>query len=590
VKLSRTAVALAAVTMLLTTMSSPAVAEPPPDGPPPLTGDVGVDGPFSHSTGVPASSTDRESATAQLDIQVLDRAGTVPSGGQSRYVLILDVEDMSNYTTDLVDGAASVKVPHGTYSVAAFVLTAEADGRVSRTLAVDPLVEVSGDGAVVLDASRARHPIRVSVDREDAALRGGTVLFSQPGPGTDPWGDVFHPWYAFDLDPSGLNYVTPTEDVPGAALHVYSALTQAGAATSPYSYHLIDSTLGRVPRRPSYRHRTSGLAELVSRVAAQGRPGCAAFSPDMLLPGEAVGMGWSTVTGASPGSHTSYFTPGPHTWGLGLAYTGPDCDFGGPGSLDHFHSGQTFPAPGRYTEAWHTAPLGPALAGTNPVLPADVAEWFGPARREGDHLVFRIPLLVDSGANHWGQATPGWPAAGTSGWTMLLRDGEKVGASDVPGVGDFPVGAETARYRLVTESTRSVPWSDLATVQNVAWDFTSAPVEGDLPGQLPLLVVRYDLDLDDDGRAPAGQSYSFGVRVEHWTTAPVGTIETLTVDVSYDDGGTWHEVPLTADGGSWVASLDHPADAGYVSLRARAGDAAGNSVEQTVIRGYGLAD
>lgn len=588
--LSKAAVPIAAVTMLLTTMSSPAVAEPLPGGPPPPTGDVDADGPFSHSTGAPARAADGVSATAQLDIQVLDRAGTVPSAEQSSYVLILDVEDMSDYTTALVDGAATVKVPHGTYSVASFVLTPEADGRVSRTLAVDPVVEVSGDGTVVLDASRARRPIQVSVDREDAALSGGTVLFSQPGPGTDPWGDVFHPWYAFDLDPSGLNYVTPTERVPGAALHVYSALTQAGAETSPYSYHLIDSTLGRVPHRPSYRHRSSRLAELVSTVAAQGRPGCAAFTPNTLLPGEAVGMGWPTVTGASPGSHTSYFTPGPQTWGLGLAYTGPDCDFGGPDDADYFHSGQTFPAAGSYTEAWHTAPLGPGLAWPNPTLPPDVAEWFGPARREGDQLVFRIPLLVDGGASHWGQATPGWPMAGTSGWTLLLRDGQKVGVSDQPGMGDFTVGGEAASYRLVTEFTRSVPWSDLATMQNVSWDFTSSPVEGELPGPLPLLAVRYDLDLDDDGRAPAGQPYRFGVRVEHWTSAPVGTIETLTVDASYDDGETWQEVSLTADGGTWVASLDHPAGAGYVSLRARAGDSAGNSVEQTVIRGYGLAE
>ena len=61
----------------------------------------------------------------------------------------------------------------------------------------------------------------------------------------------------------------------------------------------------------------------------------------------------------------------------------------------------------------------------------------------------------------------------------------------------------------------------------------------------------------------------------------------LTVDVSYDDGQSWRRAPLVRTGQGWLARLVHP-ESGFVSLRAKAVDAHGNSVEQTIIRGYRL--
>ncbi|WP_431912608.1 hypothetical protein [Nonomuraea jabiensis] len=52
--------------------------------------------------------------------------------------------------------------------------------------------------------------------------------------------------------------------------------------------------------------------------------------------------------------------------------------------------------------------------------------------------------------------------------------------------------------------------------------------------------------------------------------------------MSYDDGATWAKAEVK---GSQVV-LRHPAGDGFVSLRARSGDLAGNAVEQTVIRAY----
>ncbi|MGW5157711.1 hypothetical protein ACWEPN_19735 [Nonomuraea wenchangensis] len=61
-----------------------------------------------------------------------------------------------------------------------------------------------------------------------------------------------------------------------------------------------------------------------------------------------------------------------------------------------------------------------------------------------------------------------------------------------------------------------------------------------------------------------------------------GPVQRLSVEVSYDDGATWTRAEVHGP----AAVLRHPAGDGYVSLRARAVDGAGNTAEQTIIRAY----
>jgi hypothetical protein len=56
--------------------------------------------------------------------------------------------------------------------------------------------------------------------------------------------------------------------------------------------------------------------------------------------------------------------------------------------------------------------------------------------------------------------------------------------------------------------------------------------------------------------------------------------------VSYDDGQTWRNALCVRVGDRGVAILRPPAAGGFVSLQASAADAAGNSVEQTIVRAY----
>ena len=66
----------------------------------------------------------------------------------------------------------------------------------------------------------------------------------------------------------------------------------------------------------------------------------------------------------------------------------------------------------------------------------------------------------------------------------------------------------------------------------------------------------------------------------------VDGVQTLAVQVSYDDGATWQPAGLRRSGGGWSATVTHPAGTGHVALRAQATDGRGSTVQQTIIRAY----
>ncbi len=72
----------------------------------------------------------------------------------------------------------------------------------------------------------------------------------------------------------------------------------------------------------------------------------------------------------------------------------------------------------------------------------------------------------------------------------------------------------------------------------------------------------------------------------HHPDSAAGPTRTLTVEVSYDDGAHWFAATVTCQGDEAVARWAPPAGHGFISLRATAADAAGNTVEETLIRAY----
>ena len=216
-----------------------------------------------------------------------------------------------------------------------------------------------------------------------------------------------------------------------------------------------------------------------------------------------------------------------------------------------------------------------------PTMPA----WW-PTTRVGDQFNMSIFPFVDSG----GHAS--WSVPGDQLSTKLYSGDQLIAQTSGFPFGTFPALPGTAGYRLVFDGKRTAPWWSNATETSTTWTFTSSrPAQGQeaLP---PLLQVSHDLPLDELNKAPGHQAYTFTIGVGHQPGVGGPGIAQVEAWASFDDGGTWTKITLVGLGnGELRAVVLHPRfedTTGAVSLRVKATDTAGNGIDQTVIRAYGL--
>lgn len=223
-------------------------------------------------------------------------------------------------------------------------------------------------------------------------------------------------------------------------------------------------------------------------------------------------------------------------------------------SLSDGAAGKVYQAGRTYRVDWNKSVLGPAFDGPHGV------------RRDGDQ--FEAWFRMASDATHVGATY--WP-----GTARLLRDGEVVRVWKNVKFLQATLPPGEATYQL--ENTVSTH-ADVSTEISSRWTFRSGHTSSTT--SLPLMAVRFTPKLDDHNHAPAGR-FAIPVAVRRQPGAAPSRVDTLTVDVSHDDGATW--LPARVSGGR--VFVDNPAG-GAVSLRATATDRAGNRVEQTITRAY----
>jgi subtilisin family serine protease len=200
--------------------------------------------------------------------------------------------------------------------------------------------------------------------------------------------------------------------------------------------------------------------------------------------------------------------------------------------------------------------------------------------RDGDRIVAEIPGWGDSGANHAGVA---FPDGGEM--TATLTQGATVIEQNEYNWIDHNSGLSPKRlpYRLVTTTKRDSTSYPYSTRTRTAWDFVSDAKTS----RLPLIQLDYTVDTDISHRA--ARSAPITVTPSHLPGAPgTGSITSVTLDVSYDDGVTWQTQRLHRTAAGWTAGLKAPRTAQHVTLRTTARDAYGNRVEQTITRAFGL--
>ncbi|MFJ8961817.1 S8 family peptidase [Lentzea sp. NPDC102401] len=213
--------------------------------------------------------------------------------------------------------------------------------------------------------------------------------------------------------------------------------------------------------------------------------------------------------------------------------------------------------PGRsYVEPFNRAVFGPALPETR-----GVPHSF----RTGDFVRVTIPLYGDNAGNE------GYSPV-TEARTTVYRDNVKAVETAEAGWAMLDVQPGAAHYRVETSAVRDTA---LSSKVSGVWTFRSDTTAKQTA--LPLSVIRFTPQLDDNGHGRAGQMLSVPIS----TQSQVDSVRVTSVEVSYDGGTTWKRQQITAG----RVLLAHPKDAKSVSLRAKA-SGSGQTVEQTIIDAY----
>lgn len=407
--------------------------------------------------------------------------------------------------------------------------------------------------------SRGETTFAEKVANATAAGAYAAVVFNNvPGlllAGAGNPGEVSIRAFTLDQDP-GLMLVDLLKQGP-------VTMRVSGTSVSPYMYDLLLPEVQRVPASLTYDINRKNTAEIATTYRAD-TPVLGTDVRHISRPWPTFSVGFAREI-PRPLSRTYYVSANDTYW-WHLAWSNYPFD-------GEFHSGYTRYQPKTtLSEDWFgrvSRPGATALLDTR-------------ATRTDDELELAILPFSDAGGHH------GWAAAGDVLSTKLYTGATLLAQTTAAPIGTFPVLAEPATYRLVFNGKRNNAWSRYSTETNTTWTFASS--RGAAHPALP--QVDYDLDLDRYNQAPEKSTYTFTVTAGHIPGVDGPAIRTVKAWVSFNDGGTWKKVDLAAqDAGSFQATVKHPKLAntsGAVSLRVSATDTAGNSIDQTIVRAYGL--
>ena len=405
------------------------------------------------------------------------------------------------------------------------------------------------------------------IDQVDAvAAKGATaavMLSYTPGPFVAPFspGTTPIPVYGLGAD-TGRTLV----DAIAAG---ESRIELRGVAASPYVYNVAYRHQGSVPQDPhvDVTRENSAVYKADYPTASDGTPvgdTQPAFWP--YTPGSIDVVDWFTA----PLSREEWYSVG----------DGPD-EFSQVRWIHSYcpdvtkivhtlNDGLRYHARGeRVSTTWLAPGNGPASA------------EYATAFREGDRFGLSIRDMGDTDPTHSGV----YQATGDTARSRLYRGDELLADQSRFLNTSVPVGAGRDRYRLTIDTSHG-PWFPLSTTTSTTWGFESArPSEGS--ESLPLLWPRFDFGTDEHNTRRGGVTGLFGLRIVPQAGASIGRLTDVEVSASSDDGATWKKLPLDREHGSYQARVRNP-ETGFVSVRVRAEDSHGNTVEQTLIRAYAV--
>lgn len=489
-----------------------------------------------------------EDEVYDVKVGVTDRSGqNLPPSG----VRLLNLDTGQGFSPRVVGDALVARVPKGRYSVEGLIYTYNDNGLQSVTLASEPDLQVSGDVSLSLDA-REGMPVQAHLDSTTTHANMRWLGVNQTVTGK---ADEFRD---FTENPDVEQYAVPTSTVTSRSytfVHLATLVAPATAERQEAVYNLALTSNGGIPSDPVFRVDGADLARVHARYHSQNGPTAGSRSSLAALDGSDRASG-GFYDASLPSERTEYFTPGDRVQWLSSLDTGTSYE---QGPLTRYAAGKDV------IEDWNKAAISP----------------FAQASRCEGSLFAPISAFTPSVPGHIATAYE------YTGEATLLRDGTAIASTDDPTsmfVTDLP--PESNPYTLRLAAHRDAP--ALATQINAEWTFKSAQPEGDCPQseQLPLLNVRINADLNLDNSAPANQPLPVTINVERTDEATFDVTD-LTLEATFDDGGTWQDVTTNGTGTSFSALIPSTNGGnGYVGLRTTATDHDGNQLKQTVIRAY----
>jgi subtilisin family serine protease len=495
-----------------------------------------------------------------LTIHLIDRAGA-PATDYGITVWGVDQEVLRAPYNASGTVTASLR-PGFRYHIQATVVT---PGEGSSTLLVNPVLTLTGDMEITLDA-RAGKPVSITVPNPEA--RGRTV---SAGMVRDLPSGYLASSRVINADATKLYTADLGGTVPADAGTLISEVRGFFARPtadgtffdSPYEYDLVWFQRGRFLSGFSRTVKESELATVVNRSHAVTDGSRRGFMHNFGFPPEGGGALSAPIMYTVPGVRTIYYMANDVRWETWWNQLSPT----GQSETQEFAAPVTLRAGKRYAADWQKGPSGPTLNNRTFV-------W-----RNGNTMTFNVPPFGDQAGN------TGYSLL-DSGRTAFYVNGTKL--AEVPTYfydATGPVPPASSTYRLEYETDRTTGFVNSTKVSG-SWTFRSAEAGTDKWHAVPISSVGFAPQLDLANTAPGATAFRLPVKLTRQPGAAPSAVRRITVEVSYDDGATWRSVPLAPTGGdSWVAHLLHPRK-GSVSLRASATFADGGAVDYTVIRAY----
>ncbi|MEU4196065.1 S8 family serine peptidase [Kribbella sp. NPDC026611] len=433
---------------------------------------------------------------------------------------------------------------------------------------VHPDIKLTKDTTVVFDARKAKR-VKVTVPQAGAQIAAADIGFDRvnsagtyslsSGTGLRDFGNVFIGQLGPALPPAQLTgHVTSQWAQPNADGTFDRSPYVSGQANSfPGVYPSGFVRAVKVKDQATVRQTTNATGDRgFWRIALGRAPGMTStFSPILEY-------------GKGPLRTTLYADQGPAVWQTEVREIIPSIDPNNP--FPRFVTQLTTPdrtyrGGSSYREVLNAAAF-------------TMAPWY--AARAGNALAVQTYNLAAATGERGFTATDAESS-------KLIRDGKVVAES--PFFGDVyaeDLAPEKATYTLVSTQTRQ-SFSTFSTRMDLRWTFSSGSTADET--KLPMLGIRYQPAVDSHNVADRKPVTVLPVVIDAQDGATVPRIKKLTVQVSGDDGTSWHDAGVVATGaGTFKAIFATPKGANAVSLKAHLVDAGGNVTDLTTIGAYPL--